>query len=199
MNKAFQQGELDSLCGVYALLNAYRLLVPRISKATFHRLFTESVVWLNGQGVLLDAVTDGLEAEHLLGMIQHTFRPVFPFIEVERLWAKKEQAEPELLNLLVKKYVALPNSTVLVCFENQAYGHWTVFQKADEKRTERELDHQRKVQCVIAHNVNGFIEEREISSEERIGTQADLIIIDQGSADGEKETDQKADPRAAAE
>ena len=134
MNKAFQQGDLDSLCGVYALLNAYRLLVPRISKATFHRLFTESVVWLNGQGVLLDAVTDGLEAEHLLGMIQHTFRPVFPFIEVERLWAKKEQAEPELLNLLVKKYVASPNSTVLVCFENQAYGHWTVFQKADEKR-----------------------------------------------------------------
>lgn len=134
MNKAFHQGELDSLCGVYALLNAYRLLVPQVSTAMLHRLFSEAVAWLNGQGMLLDAVTNGLEAEHLLGMSQHTFRPVFPFIEVERLWAKKEQAEPELLNLLVKKYVAPPSSIVLVCFENQAYGHWTVFQKADEKR-----------------------------------------------------------------
>lgn len=134
MNKAFRQGELDSLCGVYALLNTYRLLVPQVSRTTLRHLFAESVAWLSCQDVLLDAVTDGLEVEYLLGMSQHTFKPVFPFIEVERLWAKKEQVEPELLNLLVKKYVAPPISTVLVCFENQACGHWTVFQKTDEKR-----------------------------------------------------------------
>ena len=134
MNKAFRQGELDSLCGVYALLNTYRLLVPQASNVVLQHLFAESVAWLNTQKVLLDAVTTGLEVEHLLGMSQYVFSPVFPFIEVEKLWAKKEQVEPELLNLLIKKYVAPPSSIVLVCFENQAYGHWTVFQKVEEKR-----------------------------------------------------------------
>lgn len=126
-----RQGKLDRLCGLYALLNTYQLLVPQDSWDTSQRqLFKASVEWLNCKDLLRLAVTSGLEVEHLLGMIDDVFKPAFRFIEVDQLWKKKRILGKNGLNQILE-YVAPPSSTVLVCYK---YEHWTVFQKYDETK-----------------------------------------------------------------
>ena len=159
MNEALpplRQGK-DRLCGVYALLNTYRLLVPQDSWDP-QQLFNDSITWLNRQKLLLlakagntasarsgvpswlnrqtlllDAVTSGLEVGHLLGMIDDVFKPAFPFIEVYQVWGKKRIRDKNGLNPILE-YVAPPSSTVLACYTCTSHGHWTVFQKFDEKK-----------------------------------------------------------------
>ena len=135
--KAWQQGKLDKLCGVYALVNAYRLLVPsdRAQYNSDWQLFKASVEWLDSQELLFDAVTSGLKVEHLLGMIDGVFKPAFRFIDVVQLWEKKRRLGKNGLNQILE-YVAPPSSTVLACYYDPTdrEEHWTVFQKVGKKK-----------------------------------------------------------------
>lgn len=59
--RPFRQGDLDSLCGVYAVINATRLLCPEISHADVAALFGTLIGALSRRRIrLTDAVAYGL-------------------------------------------------------------------------------------------------------------------------------------------
>lgn len=69
----FQQGNLDGLCGVYAIINAARLLAQRrrLPKAVWLELFEALTERLQDDGALSDAVPNGIATRQLRGLLAH--------------------------------------------------------------------------------------------------------------------------------
>jgi hypothetical protein len=69
----FQQGNLDGLCGVYAIINAARLLAQRrrLPRAVWLELFEALTERLQDDGVLSDAVPHGIATRQLRGLLAH--------------------------------------------------------------------------------------------------------------------------------
>jgi hypothetical protein len=66
----FQQGDLDGLCGAYAIINVARLTSCRhLPKAAWRGLFEALVQRLHEAGELDDAVSDGIGARRLRGLL----------------------------------------------------------------------------------------------------------------------------------
>ena len=63
MLNPLQQGELDGLCGLYAIVNALRLAVfpgHSLTDAQTYELFAAGVSWLDGRGLLASVVQSGM-------------------------------------------------------------------------------------------------------------------------------------------
>lgn len=56
----YHQGSLDGLCGIYAVINAVRLLFPGLEEAAARDLFTHAVRLLEDRPLTLDIVHAGI-------------------------------------------------------------------------------------------------------------------------------------------
>lgn len=65
----FRQGRFDSLCGVYAILNAVRLVYPQLEDAAAEDLFRHLVDSLEDHDVAWSAVRDGMGPAELRRML----------------------------------------------------------------------------------------------------------------------------------
>jgi hypothetical protein len=67
----YAQGELDGLCGVYAIVNAVENTVAGWKKEDANGLFNHLVTRLSGQGRLHTAMADGIGVRELCRLIDH--------------------------------------------------------------------------------------------------------------------------------
>jgi hypothetical protein len=68
---SFQQGELDCLCGLYAILNGYRLALGSyrgFSVKTATDAFRQAISHLREKGTLEDAVSNGIGARRIISL-----------------------------------------------------------------------------------------------------------------------------------
>lgn len=97
----FSQGDLDGLCSIYALINAVRVLFPKLEPAAAHDLFRHLVRCLEDRPLPLGTVCDGLGERELqqlarecrdyvadeFGCVFHTGHlPIERRISVQSIW-----------------------------------------------------------------------------------------------------------------
>jgi hypothetical protein len=73
--RPFRQGSLDRLCGVYAVVNATQLALQdyrQMTSGNRQELFEHLIDQLNNDGLLLDAITQGINANTLRTLLRCT-------------------------------------------------------------------------------------------------------------------------------
>ncbi|KIC61011.1 hypothetical protein RM53_00020 [Brevundimonas nasdae] len=97
--RAQKQGDLDGLCGLYAIVNAIELTGVVGPKSTFHRRLFKRL--LNGlaEGELHQAMIDGLSQDQLLDIGTRAFRSVrrsygvrFEIASLDDIWSPHDFA-----------------------------------------------------------------------------------------------------------
>jgi hypothetical protein len=132
--KPYRQGRLDGLCGVYTLINALRLLCPKLDEDACERVFCALIRARTWQKCSpLSVIHGGLSRRELLRLIgswqRFTAREFGITLTVSRLTV----AEPTLRGIWRGLCRALDGESVAILGLDGAERHWTVAYAATER------------------------------------------------------------------
>lgn len=126
-----KQGELDSLCGFYAILNAVRLLAypdKHLHPRHLKDLFREGVAILSWQRRLKFTLSWGMYAttwDQLLERFLPEIEEVVGFrIQRHRVFKSKACHRPSMVAKTIRRHIDLGHPVVLIL--GGTYDHWTV-------------------------------------------------------------------------
>ena len=123
----YEQGSLDSLCGVYALINASRIAYPQGRSPFWETLFNESIDWLCRSGAKY--IYEGLSSKELMSLCKAVFRPRIKGLKLKRpLLRVGLLSEPELA-VQLEAMLGEPGAGVIVGIDNYDWGHWSVLRR----------------------------------------------------------------------
>ena len=135
--KPFEQGDLDGLCGVYAVVNATRLAAHphrRLRAADGYDLFAALLAELADEGRLRGFVAAGLGPRVLAPLLRKAGRWLRERhglgLEVSRPFAKRDQPEPEECLRVLAEHLARSGTAAIVGSDE----HWTVVRGVTPKR-----------------------------------------------------------------
>jgi len=153
--KAYRQGRLDGLCGVYALINALRLLCPRLDEDDCERVFCALIRARAQQKCSpLTVIHGGLSRRELLRLIGFWQRFAIRELGITLTISRLKVSEPTLSGIWKGLGRALDGQSVAVLGLDGLERHWTVAHAAT-KRTLRVVDSSglRRIfrsQCTVA-------------------------------------------------
>jgi hypothetical protein len=132
--KPYRQGRLDGLCGLYALINALRLLCPKLDEDACERVFCALIRARARQAASpLSVIHGGLSRRELLRLIgswqRFTAREFGVTVTVSRL----KVSEPTLRGLWKGLGRALDGKSVAIVGLDGVERHWTVAHAATER------------------------------------------------------------------
>ena len=132
-----EQGDLDGLCGVYAVVNATRLVAHphrRLRAADCYDLFAALLAELADAGRLRGFVTHGLGGRVMARLLRRSDRWLRKrhglALEVSRPFAKRGQPEPDVCLRVLAEHLARPGTAAIVGSDE----HWTVVRGVTTKR-----------------------------------------------------------------
>jgi hypothetical protein len=135
--KPFEQGDLDGLCGVYAVVNAVRLAAHphrRLSAAECRGLFAALLAELADEGRLRGFVAAGLGNRVLARLLRRAGRWLRKrhglALEVRRPFAKRDEPGPEKCLRVLAEHLARSGTAAIVGSDE----HWTVVRAVTPKR-----------------------------------------------------------------
>jgi hypothetical protein len=135
--RPFEQGDLDGLCGVYAVVNAVRLTAHphrRLPTAECRELFAALLAELADEGRLRGFVAHGLGTRVLARLLRRAGRWLRKrhglALEVRRPFAKRDEPGPEACLRALAEHLARPGTAAIVGSDE----HWTVVRAVTPKR-----------------------------------------------------------------
>lgn len=133
--KPAQQGDLDALCGIYALVNATTALIPQrqrsVSNAVLFKRFMENLP----QSCWLDAVQYGIEVRPLLLTARRTFKWLAEEfdLQVSVTRAPAEwRASDQTLHWRFVQEAAQASDAIVIWVDGLSGAHWTVVKEIDD-------------------------------------------------------------------
>src|SRR3954471_17110694 len=138
--RPYRQGRLDGLCGLYALVNALRLLCPRLDEDVCERVLFALIRARTRQTASpLAVIADGLSRRELLKLVDPCRRFVAKELGIRLTVAQLKVTEPSLRGIWQGLCRALDGQSVAIIGLDGAERHWTVAYAATE-RTLRLVD-----------------------------------------------------------
>lgn len=131
-SKPFQQGDLDGLCGVYALVNAVNYLCGPLSNREARQLFKQILAYLEGKAPLASRCSNGIVINEVAGILKTVICKQYPiqrFKPFHRLPGVNKQRYIQTLS----EFLDEPNSIVFLALEGH-HGHWTLVYRITGKR-----------------------------------------------------------------
>jgi len=135
--KPLEQGDLDGLCGVYAVVNATRLAAHphrRLPAARCYELFAALLAELADAGRLRGFVTHGLGGRVMARLLRRAGRWLRRrhglALEVHRPFAKRDRPGPEECLRVLAEHLARSGTAAIVGSDQ----HWTVVRGVTPKR-----------------------------------------------------------------
>ena len=135
--KPLELGDLDGLCGVYAVVNATRLAAHphrRLSATDCYDLFAALLAELADAGRLRGFVAAGLGPRVLARLLRRAGRWLRKrhglALEVSRPFRKADQPDPERCLRVLTEHLARPGTAAIVGSDE----HWTVVYAVTPKR-----------------------------------------------------------------
>ena len=123
----YRQGRLDGLCGVYALINALRLLCPRLDEDACERAFCALIRARARQtSSPLAVISGGLSRRELLKLIGPWQRFAAKEFGVTLRVSRLKVSEPTLRGIWRGLCRALDGKSVAIVGLDGAERHWTV-------------------------------------------------------------------------
>ncbi len=129
---AFEQGGLDSLCGIYSLVNAERIINNTSSDAA-QELFASIVAFLDKkQGLLASILTEGMLLKHIKAILAEVLLDRIPYQKLH--FAGVENPDLSTFWSEVSSFLNdYPRGAVLLGISG-VHDHWTVVEEISEKR-----------------------------------------------------------------
>src|SRR5215217_8060475 len=157
--KPFEQGDLDGLCGVYAVVNAARLAAHphrRLPAAECRELFAALLAELAEEGRLRGFVAHGLGTRVLARLLRRAGRWLRKrhglALEVRRPFAKHDEHGPEACLQTLAGHLARPGTAAIVGSDE----HWTVVRAVTPRRLLlADSDGRRHLAAVVAPDAAG--------------------------------------------
>ena len=132
--KPYRQGRLDGLCGVYALVNALRLLCPRLDEDTCEQVFSVLVKARTRQiSSPLAVISAGLSRRALLQLLDPWQRFAAKELGVILTVNRLKVSEPTLRGLWRGLCRALDGTSIAIIGLGGSETHWTVAYAATER------------------------------------------------------------------
>ena len=130
----YRQGRLDGLCGVYALINALRLLCPRLDEDACERAFCALIRARARQTASpLAVISGGLSRRELLRLIGPWQRFAAKEFGVTLTVSRLKVSEPTLRGIWRGLCRALDGKSVAIIGLDGVERHWTVAYAATER------------------------------------------------------------------
>ena len=130
----YRQGRLDGLCGVYALINALRLLYPRLDEDACERAFCALIRARARQTASpLAVISGGLSRRELLRLIGSWQRFAAKEFGVTLTVNRLKVSEPSLRGIWRGLCRALDGKSVAIIGLDGIERHWTVAHAATER------------------------------------------------------------------
>ncbi len=124
MIKAHRQGALDGLCGVYSLINAKRLLFPRMSHAQCVDLFWDCLAWLHERKEFPDFLMNGLSINTMIALSKAVIEISPPTVARMRPFYRKNCSLESFWDDLQKIHSSQKTATVLRLNSGE-WKHWS--------------------------------------------------------------------------
>jgi hypothetical protein len=126
----FQQGGLDSLCGLYSIVNAERI-INRSSDEHAQELFDTMVHFLSRKRLLTRILLDGVIHSHMLLILEKVVNGRVPAVEIP--W--RSQPTPELDSFWesMREFLDGTPGRAIILGLNGYHDHWTVVESISRK------------------------------------------------------------------
>src|SRR4051794_41469971 len=125
--KPYRQGRLDGLCGTYALINALRLLCPRLNEDACEAAFCALIRARTRQAASpLAVISGGLSRRELLKLIDPWQRFVARELGIRLTISPLKVSEATLRGLWRTLCRALDGTSVAIIGLDGVERHWTV-------------------------------------------------------------------------
>ena len=124
-----EQGNLDTLCGLYALINTLQLL-SNIDEDKCGRLFKKGILHLESSKRLIRALTQGICKETISELIKE----IAPRnIKFETPFSRNNLTVDQIWNDY-SSFLEKENRAILVCIRGKELNHWTVIKSITQKQ-----------------------------------------------------------------
>ncbi len=130
----YRQGQLDALCGIYAIINGVR---NACASASIRRqsipsgLFADLLKALEARGQAQEVICDGMGFrghERCLKVAREHLRRRNVEMTWSRPWKGKKRLNLAMAFKAIQGHVNKPGNTALLSFTTHYYQHWTVIQ-----------------------------------------------------------------------
>lgn len=136
--RAVRQGELDALCGIYALINALEVAGVKGPRSVMHKqLFRRLTLGLPADR-LQAAMFDGLDSEDLLETGGRAFRWLGRrhriWVSLERPWHDVDFPDVDAFLASLRGTAQSHDAAVIVNVHLPGYSHWSVVRRFEGRR-----------------------------------------------------------------
>ncbi|MDA3971808.1 MAG: hypothetical protein PF442_10705 [Desulfobulbaceae bacterium] len=129
----FRQGQLDGLCGIYAVINALKLIV-RISHNEGSDLLYEAVLTLEKKKPASVYITTGISVVDLSIILRDIICPQYDLIRTKPFHRRAKVSIDEYWDTLTGFLNSDEPRSVIIVIETSKWGHWTVVKEITSKQ-----------------------------------------------------------------
>lgn len=126
----FQQGGLDSLCGLYSIVNAERI-INGSSADQSQELFDTMVHFLSRRGLLARILLDGVVSTHMLLVLKKVVNGRIPSIETP--WSGQPTPDLDTFWESMRTFLDGTPGRAIILGLNGYHDHWTVIRHITSK------------------------------------------------------------------
>jgi hypothetical protein len=131
MHKPYRQGDLDGLCGVYALVNAVDYLCGPLSLPKAKRLFEQILTYIESNSPLAFRCTAGTTINEISSILKYVICNQYPIRRYKPFHLQPVVSKERYIKTL-SDFLEQPNTIVFLTL----YGpldHWTLVRKITAK------------------------------------------------------------------
>lgn len=131
MHKPYRQGDLDGLCGVYALVNAVDYLCGPLSKRKAKKLFAQMLTHLESKAPLATRCSLGTSINEIGGILKYVVCTQYP-IQRHKPFHLKSMVSHTVYIETLREFLQQPNTIVFLILYGHL-NHWTLVRKITDK------------------------------------------------------------------
>ena len=146
-----QQGDLDGLCGLYALLNAVSGADPTLRHVTRKAMFRDAMRWLHREGHMPGVLYNGLDIRLIVALFHAVIRSRRKGLSLKRPFWSRRPADMDSFCSKLNELAGTPGQAVIIGIAGKTWSHWTVLDEADRSwikfRDSAHIDWLRRRSC----------------------------------------------------
>ena len=132
--KPYQQGNLDGLCGAYAVINAVRLISNKLNTEECQEILLTILRFQIKRRKSVYFMIHGLNRTKITTILKQIIRPGFDITYTTPFSKRQNLYLSELYESLFVYLNGDCKRCAIICFETKSYGHWTVVESITANR-----------------------------------------------------------------
>jgi hypothetical protein len=130
----YEQGNLDSLCGIYSIVHADRI-INRATKKDSRLWFNKIITFLDEQKMLASILTEGMIFKNVKEILRNVMKDRIPYQKIH--FAGKDNPDLNTFWAEMEDFLRQnPRRAILLGMSGAYDDHWTIINRLTKKRIE---------------------------------------------------------------